>query len=153
MVEKAVKERGTTDGDPLPRESCEEKLPILRKESTSSMFPPMADKCESGNVPCQASLREGFKNRPHYRFVTTRGFTPRESVALRLQDETGARADYKLKPMFVDLHDTTPFTCAVSRQVGQRLMKNEDAFNTNDILAQLRSRGYRAYLHQHSTGE
>ena len=117
------------------------------------MFPRMADKCESGNVPRQASLREGFKNGPHYRFVTTRGFTPRESVALGLQEETGARADFKLKPLFVDLHDTTPFTCAVSRQVGQRLMKNEDAFNMNDVLAQLRSRGNRAYLHQHSTGE
>ena len=62
----------------------------------------MADKCESGNVQRHASLREGFKNGPHYRFVTTRVFAPRESVALRLQEETGARADYTLKPLFVD---------------------------------------------------
>ena len=32
-------------------------------------------------------------------------------------------------------------------------MKTEDAFNTNDVWAQLGSRGYRAYLHQHSAGE
>ena len=83
---------------------------------------------------------------PHYSFTTGRVFTPRESVALRLQELCVGSVDYELKPIFVDLQDDRSFVCTIPREVGQHLMRGMDVFNQNDMMEQLRSHLYNEYL-------